>query len=123
MWTAKETIRALRGQRAAILRNWQAEAQERLWHLDRRLFTRRGAALECAGATLNALIDFYQDAPVGQPTGFLSGLGVQNRPEPAPRRDESGPSDAAARDSPPADVSTASPAVRSAPAGTAVRPP
>src|SRR5579872_5029753 len=79
MWTAKETMRALRGQRVAIVRNWQAEAQARLWHLDRRLFARKGAASACAGATLNVLIDSYQD-PSNAPVGFLAGLGAQSRP-------------------------------------------
>ena len=52
MWTAKETMRALRGERSAIVARWLAEAQTRLWHLDKLLFTRKGVAAQCATGTL-----------------------------------------------------------------------
>ena len=44
MWTANETARALRGEKATILREWLTEAQTRLWHLDKSVLTRKGAA-------------------------------------------------------------------------------
>jgi len=58
-WTARDTVRALRGERAAILQSWQAEIKARLWHLDQGLLTRRGPALHCAGETLTALVDYH----------------------------------------------------------------
>ena len=61
MWTAKETLRALRGERAVILAQWLAAAQTRLWHLDKLLFTRKGAAAQCATETLTCFQTFYQD--------------------------------------------------------------
>lgn len=60
MWTEKETVRALRGERAAILRAWQMETQACLWHLDKALFGRKSHATLCASETLTALIDSHQ---------------------------------------------------------------
>lgn len=53
-------MRALRGERAALLRDWQADIKARLWHLDKGLLTRKGKALQCAGETISALIDYHQ---------------------------------------------------------------
>ncbi len=61
MWTEKETARALRGERTAIVAQWLAAAQTRLWHLDKALFTRKGAAAHCASETLACLITFFQE--------------------------------------------------------------
>ena len=61
MWTAKETLRALRGERAAILTQWLAAAQSRLWHLDKTLFTKKGEAAQCASETLACFLTFYQE--------------------------------------------------------------
>src|SRR5262249_43558398 len=55
-----EMVRALRGTKDDILRDWQAEAKVRLWHLDSQLFTRKGAASQCLTATLSDLIAFFQ---------------------------------------------------------------
>jgi signal transduction histidine kinase len=57
MWTANETARALRGEKATILREWLTEAQTRLWHLDKSVLTRKGAAVRCAAETLSALAE------------------------------------------------------------------
>ena len=66
MWTAKETLRALRGERSAMLSLWLEAAQTQLWHLDKGLFTRKGAAARCAMDTFACFVAFYQalaDAP------------------------------------------------------------
>jgi signal transduction histidine kinase len=60
MWTAREIARALRGEKAAILSSWQAEAQERFWHIDKILLTRKGEATRCASSTLTALVNYHQ---------------------------------------------------------------
>jgi len=62
MWTAKETMRALRGERSAIVARWLAEAQTRLWHLDKLLFTRKGVAAQCATGTLGCFLTFFEGA-------------------------------------------------------------
>ena len=58
-WTARDMVRALRGERAAILQEWQAQIKASLWHLDQSLLTRRGRALQCAGETLTALTEYH----------------------------------------------------------------
>ena len=60
MWTAKETMRALRGERAVIVAQWLTNAQTRLWHLDKQLFTRKGAAAHCASETLGCLLAYFE---------------------------------------------------------------
>ena len=53
-------MRALRGERSAIVTQWLADAQTRLWHLDKQLFTRKGAAAKCAAETLNCLLAYFE---------------------------------------------------------------
>lgn len=59
-WSARDTARALRGARAGVLREWQADAQYRLWHLEKSLFTRKGQATGTADKTLIALAEYNQ---------------------------------------------------------------
>ena len=59
MWTAKEIARALRGEKASILTTWRTAAGAKLWHLDSRLFERKGHATLCATETLAALLTYH----------------------------------------------------------------
>ncbi|HZP81412.1 MAG TPA: HAMP domain-containing sensor histidine kinase [Chthonomonadaceae bacterium] len=61
MVRSRETARAVRGEKAAILRDWQQEAQARLWHVEKTLLARKGAATNCAAATLALLADYHQN--------------------------------------------------------------
>ena len=60
MWSAKETARVLRGEQVTILKEWKAQAQAQLWHLDAGLFTRRGEAVKCANTILTCLIGWNE---------------------------------------------------------------
>jgi signal transduction histidine kinase len=60
MWTAKETLRVLRGQKNLLRDAWQAEAQAQLPHLNQRILARRGAAQQCTASTLASLIRCYE---------------------------------------------------------------
>lgn len=82
MWTVRETVRALRGERVAILRGWQAEAQERFWHLDKALLTRRGVVTRCASNTLVTLAGYHlaretETAPFEMPNAEETGAGEE----------------------------------------------
>ena len=57
----REITRALRGSRDSIVREWQAQSIARLWHLDRRLFARKGAVSLCMSATLSCLIGLVHE--------------------------------------------------------------
>jgi signal transduction histidine kinase len=89
MWTPRETVQALREDQSAILSEWQAAARERLWHLDRALFTRKGAATRCARVTIGTLIDLCQGSfsdllamPAGQAAEVERLAPVLNEEEP-----------------------------------------
>lgn len=92
MWTGKDTLRALRGQKGRIRDAWLTEAQAQLWHLDRPIFARRGALIKCVSDTLTTLMYAYerhcqhtlpspdestpisQNPPVSSPTEILNTL-------------------------------------------------
>lgn len=61
MVKSRETARAVRGEKAAILRDWQKEAQAHLWHIEKALLSRKGAATACAAATIALLADYHQN--------------------------------------------------------------
>jgi cell cycle sensor histidine kinase DivJ len=60
MWNAHDILRALRGERATILKEWRAEAQRALWHLDSNRLARRGPLTLCAEATLGTVIQSFE---------------------------------------------------------------
>src|SRR5579884_1168410 len=113
MWTAKETARALRGEKAAILRDWSAEAQTRLWHVEKALLTRKGAATRCARDTLTMLADYHQAREARQATAL---------PSAGRSRAKSAPQDAGGAAAP-VEEGTTEEALAEAPAGAATPEP
>jgi signal transduction histidine kinase len=67
-----EIVRALRGTKDSILRDWQTDARNRLWHLESHLTTRKGAVSLCMSATLLSLIELFQESPSPDPEPDLT---------------------------------------------------
>lgn len=61
MWTSQQLADVLQKNQTKILQGWRKEAQTRLWHLDKEIFSgQTEPAVACASATLSAFIAYYQ---------------------------------------------------------------
>lgn len=70
MWTAQQARDGLATQEQELLRAWEDDARTRLWHLDKLLFARQGAASACARALLTLLTDVETLDAVYPPSHF-----------------------------------------------------